>query len=47
MMESNSILEYFESSVEKRQLRYLTYIDDGDQNGITKMLLQIRTRVIP
>ena len=30
MMESNGILECFESSVEKRQLRYLTYIGDGD-----------------
>ena len=30
MMESNGILECFKSSVEKRQLRYLTYIGDGD-----------------
>ena len=27
---SNGILDCFESSVEKRQLRYLTYIGDGD-----------------
>ena len=30
MMESNGILECFKSSVEKRQLRYLTYIGGGD-----------------
>ena len=29
-MESNGILECFDSSIEKRQLRYLTYIGDGD-----------------
>ena len=30
MIESNGTLECFDSSVEKRQLRYLTYIVDGD-----------------
>ena len=30
MVESNGILECFDSSVEKRQLRYLTYIGGGD-----------------
>ena len=44
MMEPNGILECCDSSVEKRQLRYLTYIGDGDTEVL---LLQTRTRVIP
>ena len=36
IMESNGILECFELSVEKRQLRYLTYIGDGDTKSYQK-----------
>ena len=35
-MESNGILECFDSSVEKRQLRYLTYIGDGEIKSYPK-----------
>ena len=47
MIEPNGILECFESSVEKRQLRYLTYIGDGDTTSYQNIVGADPYPVIP